>query len=739
MARLRDHDAIYLAAEVWKRECLLKDGSIFGAGAVWSLGHADELVRDFVDRPDEGDRTFEQKLRDQLATSSRAAKQLAAEMLWVMMLFPSNLKQERKLALVKTVWDWSDTPLADPDRRLDVFEFGIGSGGMGYNNYRPFELFLLVRFTKAWKELESAEWSRLLENPWQFVDWFDRLPGATSRQIRHMLLHLLFPDHFERISSRNDKKAVDKAFTPLLAKAGLTPNEQGPSAEARDRRLLRIRQELEKSMPDVTVDFYDVKEIRERWKEEAPDEGPKPVREPMPRPYGTRPRKSWAIGAAAGAARWPNFLETETIAIGWDELGDLRAFGSHDEIREAIRETYERDQNPINDSLACFQFCREMEVGDEVYVKQGLNRILGHGRIIGDYEYDVARPDFRNVRRVEWLQKGNWTLPDTAQLPSKTLTDVTHYPAFHASIRGQLGEEGGVDVAAPPYSVDDVVRDAFLAREGVEQILSSLRRRKNLILQGSPGVGKSFLARRLAYALVGAEAPENVQMVQFHQSYAYEDFIQGWRPNSTGGFVLRNGVFHEFCRRAQAHPLEPHVFVIDEINRGNLSKVFGELLLLIEADKRGPSFAIPLTYAESGTDTFFVPENVYIIGLMNTADRSLAMVDYALRRRFAFTTLAPAFESDRFRSTLLERGVDDAVVSNIIARVGEINRRIVSDHKDLGAGFAIGHSYFCPLVHVTDSAAWYDTVVSEEIVPLLREYWFDNEAKVEECSKILAG
>jgi 5-methylcytosine-specific restriction enzyme B len=286
--------------------------------------------------------------------------------------------------------------------------------------------------------------------------------------------------------------------------------------------------------------------------------------------------------------------------------------------------------------------------------------------------------------------------------------------------------------------MEDILRVAFLSRDAVEQILASLRRRKNLIIQGSPGVGKSFLSRRLAYVLVGAESPENVQLVQFHQSYAYEDFIQGWRPNGSGGFTLRNGVFHEFCRRAQSRPSEPHVFVIDEINRGNLSKVFGELLLLIEADKRGPDFAIPLTYAESASDTFYVPDNVFIIGLMNTADRSLAMVDYALRRRFAFVTLKPAFESPDFRRTLLERRVDPVIIDRIVERVSEVNERIASDHKNLGPGFAIGHSYFCPVNEVTDSQSWYADVVRDEIAPLLDEYWFDDSTTVTECLKILS-
>jgi 5-methylcytosine-specific restriction protein B len=199
---------------------------------------------------------------------------------------------------------------------------------------------------------------------------------------------------------------------------------------------------------------------------------------------------------------------------------------------------------------------------------------------------------------------------------------------------------------------------------------------------------------------------------------------------SEKSFKVKNGIFFEFCKKAELEPDQKFFFIIDEINRGNLSKIFGELMMLMEADKRGPDYALQLAYSESPADTFHIPENVHLIGTMNTADRSLAMVDYALRRRFAFIDLAPEFSSPKFKSTLKENGADKGLIDKIVSRMNALNQSIFDDSRNLGRGYRIGHSFFCPSKESTPNEQWYDQVIKYEIAPLIREYWLDDEGRV---------
>ena len=286
------------------------------------------------------------------------------------------------------------------------------------------------------------------------------------------------------------------------------------------------------------------------------------------------------------------------------------------------------------------------------------------------------------------------------------------------------------------YKFTDDSDKPFISEADFLQTVALLKRKKNIILQGPPGVGKTFIARKLAYEIMQEIKDANIEMVQFHQSYSYEDFIQGLRPTQKGGFDLRDGIFYSFCQRALAHPDRPFFFIIDEINRGNLSKIFGELMMLIEADKREEKFALKLTYAEDEEDRFYVPSNLYIIGTMNTADRSLAIVDYALRRRFAFITLQPDY-GNNFRSFLASKGLSAGMVEHICSAVTKVNSKIKED-INLGEGFQIGHSYFCAFTTNEDENKWWNEILSFELKPLLDEIWFDDSTIVSEVLKQLS-
>lgn len=279
---------------------------------------------------------------------------------------------------------------------------------------------------------------------------------------------------------------------------------------------------------------------------------------------------------------------------------------------------------------------------------------------------------------------------------------------------------------APPYGKEDFLKEVYMGEGDYNTLHALLLRKKNIILQGPPGVGKTFAARRLAYAMMGKKENACIQMVQFHQSYSYEDFIMGYRPDGDG-FHLQGGVFYQFCLRAQNHPQHPYFFIIDEINRGNLSKIFGELLQLIEKDYRGQ----PAALSYNGF-SFSVPENVYIIGMMNTADRSLALVDYALRRRFSLFEMKPAFDEAEFRTYV--EALRIPALERVIAKVKEVNRAIEEDDS-LGEGFRIGHSYFCGQ-DGTD-ASWVGQVVEYDLIPLLKEYWYDDREKAAHWAEAL--
>lgn len=278
------------------------------------------------------------------------------------------------------------------------------------------------------------------------------------------------------------------------------------------------------------------------------------------------------------------------------------------------------------------------------------------------------------------------------------------------------------------YTKEDFLNDVYVTDTKYDRFVSVLKKKKNIILQGPPGVGKTFAAKRLAYSIMEEKDDDRIEFVQFHQNYSYEDFMLGYKP-CENGFEMKYGIFYQFCQKASNHPDKDYFFIIDEINRGNMSKIFGELLMLIEPDYRDNK--IKLAY--NGLD-FSVPQNLHIIGMMNTADRSLALIDYALRRRFSFFTVEPGFDAEGFKK--YQQKLNSPVFDKLIDRIKDLNDEILKDDS-LGSGFCIGHSYFCNLDTCTNEVLL--DIVDFDILPMLNEYWFDEPSKVERWENNLHG
>lgn len=593
------------------------------------------------------------------------------------------------------------------------------------------DLWQLFSYALDYSKFQSKE---NLKNLSEKFDLVINKKGIGNSKIT-MGLYWINPDIFINLDSRNEWYIYESGKIPKIIVDSL-PEIQGKISSEKYFEIIHILGEYLKSNDSTIKDFKELSFDAWVYSEEV---NQKKIEEKNSKYIQTesldkdiQTKRYWLYAPGEGSCMWDEFYGTGIMAIGWGEIGNLSNFDSKDAIKTKMKEVYDPNLSYRNSAHATWQFANEMKIGDVIFVKKGMHEIIGSGIVMSDYEYDEDREDtYKNIRQVNWTNKGSRKHPGQAAM--KTLTDVTPYTDYLEKLKLLFQDESEEDVediekTYPLYTKEEFLSDVYISEEEYQKLVNILRFKKNVVLQGAPGVGKTYAAKRLAFSMMGVKDIERVQMIQFHQSYSYEDFIMGYRPSSDG-FELRKGAFYNFCKKAEIDGDNDYFFIIDEINRGNLSKIFGELFMLVENDKRGIS--LQLLYSD---EKFSIPKNLYIIGMMNTADRSLAMLDYALRRRFAFYELKPGFSSQGFID--YQNSLHNENFNKLISCVESLNKEIIND-ESLGDGFAIGHSYFCNISKDAIDEYILKGIIEYELIPLLKEYWFDEPSKMIEWSEKL--
>jgi len=671
------------AAQLWVKKCLIEDGSIFANKQLWTSKHLDELNRYFVQRPDAGDGSFYEKLQTQLNEASAGAKQLMAEILWALFLFPSNISATTKRDSLMKVWGWSGESL-DPKHPMlaEAVLDGIGSGGMGINNHRWRELVYMIGMASQLKALNQATRQQAFSDYDHFLAWVERVPQDGERQFRQMLRYFLFPERVERMSSNNDRKKI------LLAMGIASRKELNKWTDRQiDDALLGKRRELEAQFGTAELDFY-TPPLREMW-----------------------------------------MAEGESIDSSISEVT------RQDGIAESNGDYYVAPAKPRNMIL---------------YGPPGTGKTWRLQQMFTAYTDQPADVD-RNTWELNLVAKHGWRAVIVAALAelgqSSKVSDIAIHPlvlakakqrerqnSFRSTLWGYLQEH------TPPHvtTVSTAIRRqpyVFSKNETSDWSLLSDWRTADpeadelaKVWKSGPGSSQSPVKR--------------YRIVTFHPSYSYEDFVVGLRPvmvddgedSPRSGFRMVDGAFKQICAQAKADPGKRYALFIDEINRANIAKVFGELITLLEVDKRarydkggtligGLEVQLPGTeISDDGDHQFGVPANLDVYGTMNTADRSIALLDIALRRRFEFEEMGPKYE-------ILAHKVDGIDLGKLLRSIND-RLEFLADRDRL-----IGHAYFTHVKSLDDLRSCFKF----QVIPLLQEYFFDDWSRVQQVLSVRGG
>lgn len=671
----RDPEPTFDAARHWVDRCMVEDGSALGDAKLWTREHLAELDEHFVKQPDAGSGTFYEKLKGQLKGVTPEARCLMAEVLWVLFLFPSNMRAETKRDGIRQVWSWSGESLdATHPLLADEVLNGIGSGGMGIHNYRWHEMGYIIGFAQQLKkEIDPQTRWRPFENYDAFLEWIESVPPEGNRQFPHMIRFLLFPERVERMSSNRDRKAVLRAFRSWT-KAQINKL----SDRELDEELLKLRQEKSDQYGTEELDFYEPP-LRSAWKDAPPPSDPQ------------SDDADDSDADVLGVQDSPDAMSPKADArneIFYGPPGTGKTFHL-----QQIRNRY-TDQ-PADVDRASWEHGLVADFGWRAIIVAAMADTGGRIKVNDLIHHPLIVAKAGEKRRVSNINATLWSyLQQHADPESETVnTKIRREPFLF--IKNTASEWSLV----PDWTEQD---------PGPEQLLQSWR-------QGPAG---------------GTKPIERYRMVTFHPSYSYEDFVIGLRPveedaeseTGTAGFKLVPGVFVQICATARANPNKRYALFIDEINRADIAKVFGELITLIEPDKRaqydaegrlvgGIEVQLPGTGSEE--PRFGVPSNLDIYGTMNTADRSIALLDIALRRRFQFKEMTPDYTHFKMQIEGIRLG------STLKAINDRLEYLLDRDHR-------IGHAYLMNVKSLEEL----QEVFRYQIIPLLQEFFFDDWSRI---------